>query len=266
MKKTKLEKGITLVALVITIIVLLILAVVAIGAVRDSGIIGHAQNSADRYNTGKLEEESMIVHYEDAISKYDTEGSFGTNGDSSGDGDIVEDEEKQEGGNGSTPVIEQKTLTLTTDTDSIFTTEFQGLFGGDGTDTPKNVAELTYKSGEYKLKIETDCHDTVGTTYLVFVTYYKNGEKKSSYALRGPSGYFNDDGSVDFNCMGYEHYVKGWNDISTVVSTCTCSGFSGSEVYGPLTQFPEFTGKWEIDTQNTNDYGRQFLQGILVEK
>ena len=70
MRKTKVQKGITLVALVITIIVLLILAVVAIGAVRDSGIIGHAQNSADKYNTEKGKEESMLGEYEDVISKY----------------------------------------------------------------------------------------------------------------------------------------------------------------------------------------------------
>mgnify|MGYP003323156389 CR=1 FL=1 len=89
----KKNKGITLVALVITIIVLLILAVVAIGAVRDSGIIGHAQNSADKYNTGKAEEDSMIGQYEDAIAQYENGGSFGTSGD--GSGDIIEDDEKQ---------------------------------------------------------------------------------------------------------------------------------------------------------------------------
>lgn len=70
MKKFKTQKAITLVALVITIIVLLILAVVAIGAVRDSGIIGHAQNSADKYNTEKAKEESLLGQYEDEISKY----------------------------------------------------------------------------------------------------------------------------------------------------------------------------------------------------
>ena len=70
MKRLKAQKGITLLALVITIIVLLILAVVAIGAVRDSGIIGHAQNSADKYNTEKNKEESLLGGYEDIISQY----------------------------------------------------------------------------------------------------------------------------------------------------------------------------------------------------
>ena len=67
MKRLKTQKGITLVALVITIIVLLILAVVAIGAVRDSGIIGHAQNSADRYNKGKTDEEDLLLDYDSII-------------------------------------------------------------------------------------------------------------------------------------------------------------------------------------------------------
>ena len=38
---TKMEKGITLIALIITIVVLLILAVVSIGAVKESSIIGN---------------------------------------------------------------------------------------------------------------------------------------------------------------------------------------------------------------------------------
>lgn len=47
MKKTKMEKGITLIALIITIIVLLILAVVTIGAITnsDGGIFSYAQES-----------------------------------------------------------------------------------------------------------------------------------------------------------------------------------------------------------------------------
>ena len=43
MRRTKAQKGITLVALIITIIVLLILAVVTINAVVDDGIIKHAK-------------------------------------------------------------------------------------------------------------------------------------------------------------------------------------------------------------------------------
>lgn len=57
MKKTKMEKGITLIALIITIVVLLILAVVTIGAIRESSIITHAQNAKDSWNKGSTQEE-----------------------------------------------------------------------------------------------------------------------------------------------------------------------------------------------------------------
>ena len=70
MKKIRSQNGITLIALIITIIVLLILAVVTIGAVRESDIMEYAKNSADRYNTEKDKEESMLGTYEDEIAKY----------------------------------------------------------------------------------------------------------------------------------------------------------------------------------------------------
>ena len=50
MKRTlKKQQGITLIALIITIIVLLILAVVSIGAIREGGVITHAQDAASDY-------------------------------------------------------------------------------------------------------------------------------------------------------------------------------------------------------------------------
>ena len=70
MKKTKTQKGITLVALIITIVVLLILAVVAIGAVQESNIIGHAQNAAGKFNQSKANEIADINNYEDLIEEY----------------------------------------------------------------------------------------------------------------------------------------------------------------------------------------------------
>ena len=47
-KKSREQKGITLIALIITIVVLLILAVVAIEAVQDGGIIQYAQKAKKR--------------------------------------------------------------------------------------------------------------------------------------------------------------------------------------------------------------------------
>ena len=69
MKKTKLEKGITLIALIITIIVLLILAVVTIGAVQKSKIISHAQKAKNDYTTPQEKEQKGLALGEWQIQK-----------------------------------------------------------------------------------------------------------------------------------------------------------------------------------------------------
>ena len=69
MEKTKTQKGITLIALIITIIVLLILAVVTIDSVKDGGIITHAQNAAETYNTKADEENQTLQNYSDYINR-----------------------------------------------------------------------------------------------------------------------------------------------------------------------------------------------------
>ena len=168
-------------------------------------------------------------------------------------------------------VKQPKILTLTSDTDSIFTTEFQNLFSGNYSSTPKNVAKLTYKFENDKLQILSNCHDSMGFTCLINVSYYKNEKLISKYTLRGPSRhYFNDDGTVTegsgYACQGYAHYLKGWNDLNNIKGKCTCTYYPGQNIYGRLTEFPEFLGIWEIDAENSNDYGIQYLQGILVEK
>ena len=67
MKRTKLQNGITLIALIITIIILLILAVVTIGSIKNSNIITYAQNASTTYNDEKSKEESAIAGYETLI-------------------------------------------------------------------------------------------------------------------------------------------------------------------------------------------------------
>ena len=69
MRNLKTQKGITLVALIITIVVLLILAIVSIGAVKDSGIIAHAQNAATDYNAKQKEEEGLLSQYETLLDE-----------------------------------------------------------------------------------------------------------------------------------------------------------------------------------------------------
>ena len=75
MRKTKEQKGITLIALIITIIVLLILAVVAIGAVQNDGIINHAKNARDEYEKAETNEETTLGGY---ISKIEGSISSGS--------------------------------------------------------------------------------------------------------------------------------------------------------------------------------------------
>ena len=67
MRKTRMQKGITLIALIITIIILLILAVVTIGNIKNSDIITYAQNASTDYSAKKDEEESIIAGYESLI-------------------------------------------------------------------------------------------------------------------------------------------------------------------------------------------------------
>ena len=67
MRKTKMEKGISLIALVITIVVLLILAVVAIRAIQDGGIIAKARQARNEYQTKEAQEESTLQGYTSRI-------------------------------------------------------------------------------------------------------------------------------------------------------------------------------------------------------
>ena len=65
----KKNKGITLIALILTIVVLLILAVVAINAVKSDGIIAHAKNARDAYETKSAEENELLQKYAEQIKE-----------------------------------------------------------------------------------------------------------------------------------------------------------------------------------------------------
>ena len=67
MEKFRVEKGITLIALIISIIILLILAVVTIGNMTNRDIITYAQNASRDYTTKKDEEKTEINKYEDFL-------------------------------------------------------------------------------------------------------------------------------------------------------------------------------------------------------
>ena len=62
-RKSKTEKGITLIALIITIVVLLILAVVAISSIQNDGIIGKATDTSKHYNDAVANEQTILDTY-----------------------------------------------------------------------------------------------------------------------------------------------------------------------------------------------------------
>jgi len=70
MKKTKTQKGITLIALLITIVVLLILAAVAISSITNDNILGYATNAAKDYNAAVNYEAGAFEEYEKFLGEY----------------------------------------------------------------------------------------------------------------------------------------------------------------------------------------------------
>ena len=74
MKKTKTQKGITLIALIITIVVLLILAAVAISSIQNDGILHYATNAADAWNRAQENEATQLQNYLGYLDKYGNGG------------------------------------------------------------------------------------------------------------------------------------------------------------------------------------------------
>jgi len=77
MRKTKMEKGITLIALIITIVVLLILASVAISSIQNDGILSHAIGAGDKYNNAVANEQEVLGSYMNFLNN----GGLGGNSD-----------------------------------------------------------------------------------------------------------------------------------------------------------------------------------------
>lgn len=75
MKKSKTQKGITLIALIITIVMLLILAVVAISAIQNEKIFLHAQNATNKFNQAQQNEQAVIGGHTNLIDKFNGGGN-----------------------------------------------------------------------------------------------------------------------------------------------------------------------------------------------
>ena len=69
MKRTKMEKGITLVSLITTVIVLCILAATAIGTIQRDGLISKSQDASDKYNQALRDDEAMMQEGESILDE-----------------------------------------------------------------------------------------------------------------------------------------------------------------------------------------------------
>ena len=100
MRKTKTQKGITLIALIITIVVLLILAAVAITAITEYNIIENANSAAQKYGDQANLENTTLGMYNTELDKY-MGGATGGNGSGEGSGEGTGSESGEGSGSGS---------------------------------------------------------------------------------------------------------------------------------------------------------------------
>ena len=87
MKRTKMEKGITLVSLITTVIVLCILAATAIGTIQRDGLISKSQDASDKYNQALRDDEAMMQEGESILDEVlsGTNSGSGSGGGNSSD-------------------------------------------------------------------------------------------------------------------------------------------------------------------------------------
>ena len=86
--KTKVEKGITLIALIITIVVLLILAAVAISSIQNDGILHYATNAADNWNKALANEANTLGDYVNYLNSIGSGSGNGSGGVTIGDATV----------------------------------------------------------------------------------------------------------------------------------------------------------------------------------
>ena len=86
MKKTKEQRGITLVSLITTVIVLCILAATAIGSIQRDGLIAKSQEASNQYNQALKDDEALMQEGESILDEVlsGTNIGGGTSGDNGG--------------------------------------------------------------------------------------------------------------------------------------------------------------------------------------
>ena len=73
--KEKLNKGITLVALVVTIIILLILSGITISSLTNTGLFENAKEAKNRTEDAQKQEQELLNQYEEELNRYTNSNS-----------------------------------------------------------------------------------------------------------------------------------------------------------------------------------------------
>ena len=185
----KINKGITLVALIITIIILLILAVVTISAVTGNGIIAHAKNARDLYRTKSEEENALLQNYLEQINKEINGGGSSSDGDKKIDGITVK---------GSLNAI------ISTTTNTPLTDDFGNKITVPAgfkiiTKTDTENTDLNYTADDINVTKGIVVEDGEGNQFVWIPvgTIYTNTEKTESKTITLGRYVFKSDGTID---------------------------------------------------------------------
>jgi len=156
MRKSKTQKGITLIALIITIVVLLILAAVAISSIQNDGILGHAIDAGDKYNNAVANEQEVLDSYLNFLNN----GGLGQ-----GSGSVTPPQEEVDYRVGETTVSEVKNVNSTingqaySSTNPIIPAGFMA----------KNTATSKWNEGNLAEEVKKGLVITDGTNEFVWI-------------------------------------------------------------------------------------------------
>ena len=228
MRKTKTQKGITLVALIITIIVLLILAVVSISAVRDSGIIKYAEDTV-KQNEEAQEKELISLAYSAYIMEkkmygtgiFEVEGATISGNEEKGY-EIVFSKSKNEYTVDKTGKVEKNENNL----------EWVAAWVCDGT--------------SWGPKIIND-GNTAEPQGQIVAKFYNTGKQIKFEEVTSDEYCLVIEGSGDLASLGYESTVAAWR---TELQEAVSGGMESVEVFKNVKML--FTTKVEIKEGITN--------------
>ena len=167
MRKTRIEKGITLMALIITIVVLLVLATVAISSIQNDGIISKAQDVANKFNQAQTNEQGILDEYLSYLE---------------GDSGVPEELEKyilgpNKTGRPVTEVLDESTGMPKDEASTIpnASTAITIMSMSTNADSTKGILNIVYKDKVYEVVAD------LSTYYTESIKYVRNNEPGPIY-------------------------------------------------------------------------------------